>query len=77
MLILTMLETSTNAGLQRDMCLHYPSTGQLALCSIVYRRIVYYGGRVYGHDESYKGGNLVSRVARRLENWSGSIKYQL
>jgi len=30
-----------------------PSTGELALYSTVYCRIVYYGGRVYGHDEGY------------------------
>ena len=71
MLISTMQETSTNTGPQRNMCLHcpkhqkhiVPSTGQLALYSTVYCSIVYYGGRVYGHDRGYKGGNLALRVA--------------
>ena len=38
------------------------STVELALYSIVYCRIVYYGGRVYGHDGCYEGDNLASRV---------------
>ena len=33
------------------------------LYSIVYCRIVHYGGRVYGHDGGYEGDNLASRVA--------------
>jgi len=39
------------------------SMGQLVFYSTVYYRIVYYEGRVYGHDRGYEGGNLTSRVA--------------
>ena len=41
-----------------------PSTGKLALYSIVYYHIDYYGDRVYVHDGGYEGGNLASKVAR-------------
>ena len=39
-----------------------PSTGQLALYSTVYCRIVYYGGRVYSYDRGYERDNLASRL---------------
>jgi len=35
---------------------------QLTLYSIVYWHIIYYGGRVYGHDGGYTGGNLASKI---------------
>ena len=40
------------------------STDELALYSTVYRRIVYYKGRLHGHDEGYKGDNMALRIAR-------------
>jgi len=40
------------------------STGELALYSTVYHCIVYYRGRVHGHEGGYEGGNMASRVAR-------------
>ena len=64
MLILTMQETSINVGLQRVCVYIVSSTGELALYSIVYRCIVYYRGRVHGHDGGYERGNMASRVAR-------------
>jgi len=62
-LILTMLETLTNAGPQRVCIYIVPSTGQLTLYSTVYCRVIYYGGQVYGRDRGYEGGNFASRVA--------------
>jgi len=43
-----------------------PSTSELALYSTVYYHIVYYGGRVYGYDRGYEGGNLASMI---LDDW--------
>ena len=60
MLISTTLETSTNAGPQRIMCLYCPKHWSAG--TQIYCRIVYYEGRVYG-DKSYERGNLVLRVA--------------
>jgi len=54
-----------------------PSTSQLVLYSIIYCRIVYYRGPVYGHDGVYEGGNLTSRVTWHLGDWSRSIEDQL
>ena len=64
MLTLIMQETLTIAGLERGMCLTVSSTGKLELYSRVYCCIVYYRGRVYGHDGGYEGGNMTSGVAR-------------
>jgi len=50
------------------------SKSQLMLYSTVYCRIVYYGGRIYGHDGGYEEGNLTSRVTRWLGDWSGYIE---
>jgi len=63
MLIPTIQETSTNAGPQREMCLHCFMHRSAGTLHIVYCRIVYYKGRVYGYDRSYEGGNLPPRVA--------------
>ena len=59
------------------MCLHWPKHGELALYSIVYYRIVYYGGQIYGHDGDYEGGNLASGIAQQLGDLLGSVKNQL
>jgi len=53
-LIPTTHEISTNAGLQRDSVYIVPSTGELAIYSTVYCRIVYYKGQIYGHDGAMK-----------------------
>jgi len=50
------------AGLQWVCIYILPSTDELELYFIVYCRFVFYGGRVYDHDECYEGGNLASRV---------------
>jgi len=62
MLILTTLDTQQVPVYNRISVYVVPSTNQLVLYSTFYYRIVYYGGRVYGHDGGYEGGNLVSRV---------------
>ena len=56
MLTLIMQVTSTNANGVYIYIIS--STGELALYSTIYRRIVYYRGRVYGHDRGYEGGNM-------------------
>jgi len=63
MLINTTLETRQTLVYNRICVYIVSSTAKLALYSIVYYRIVYYEGRVYGHDTGYEGGNLASRVA--------------
>ena len=63
MLIPIMLVTLTSAGLNGACLYILTSTGELALYSTVYRHIIYYRGRVYGHDGGYEGGNLASRLA--------------
>jgi len=61
-LIPTTQETLTNVDLQWDLCYIIPSIDQLAFYSAVYYHIVYYGGRVYGHDGGYEGDNLTSKI---------------
>ena len=51
-----------------------PSTGQLALYSIVYCRVVYCGGRVYGPDGCYERCNLASKFVLRLADWLDLLK---
>ena len=64
MLTLIMQETLTNVSLQRVCLYTVSSTGEFSLYSTFYHCIVYYRGRIYGHDGGYEGDNLASRVAR-------------
>jgi len=70
------LETSTNVVYTGYVLTIVSSIGQLALYSTTYCRIVYYSGQVYDNDKGCERGNLVSRVARWLGDWSESIEDQ-
>jgi len=53
--------------IDNGICVHVISdTSELALYFTAYSDIIHNGGRVYGIDKGYKGGNLTSRVIRRL-----------